>query len=190
MYGSGNIEQFSYTAAFEKEPSLKTIFVLMLGIAGLVGCAQQQAPQSQPVVNLAEAEAAIRAADAQWLAAAKSRDTEKTVAFWTDDASIMMPGAPPVTGKKAIKDYVAGAFASPEFSISWATDKVVVSQSGDMAYSTGVDQITFKGPGNKVLTQKNNGVAIWKKQADGSWKVVIDIATAEPEAMPQKAAGK
>jgi uncharacterized protein (TIGR02246 family) len=164
----------------------------MLAVAGLVGCAQQPVPQSQPqpAANLAEAEAAVRATDTQWLAAAKSRDTDRTVAFWTDDASIMMPGAPPVTGKAAIKDYVAGAFASPEFSISWTTDKVVVSQSGDMAYTTGADLITFKGPGNKVLTQKNNGVAIWRKQADGSWKVAIDIATAEPEPSPQKAGSK
>ncbi|MCU1307768.1 MAG: hypothetical protein JWN45_2463 [Acidobacteriaceae bacterium] len=169
------------------------LFLALILAALLSGCAQpapSESKSSAPAkVDLAEAEAAVRAADAQWLAAAKSRDTEKTVAFWADDASIMMPGAPPVTGKKAIKDYVAGAFASPEFSISWTTDKVVVSDSGDMAYSTGEDQITFKGPGNKVVTQKNNGVAIWKKQADGSWKVAIDIATAEPEATSQKAAG-
>jgi uncharacterized protein (TIGR02246 family) len=172
---------------------LKTfqLFLALFLAALLVGCAQPAPSESKSAtpakVDLAKAEAAVRAADRQWLAAAKSRDADKTVAFWADDASILMPGDHPVTGKKAITEYVARAFASPEFSISWTTDKVVVSQSRDMAYSTGEDQITFKGPGNKVVTQKNNGVAIWKKQADGSWKVAIDIATAEPEAMPQKA---
>ena len=31
------------------------------------------------------------------------------------------------------------------------------------------------------MTVKNNGVAIWKKQTDGSWKVALDIATPEAE---------
>src|SRR5712671_3207600 len=95
---------------------LKTfqLFLALVLTALLVGCAQPAPSESKSAapakVDLAEAEAAVRAADAQWLAAAKSRDTDKTVAFWADDASIMMPGAPPVTGKTAIKDYVAGAF--------------------------------------------------------------------------------
>jgi uncharacterized protein (TIGR02246 family) len=168
------------------------LFLALSLIASLIGCAQPAPSESKssvsPTVDLAVEEAAVRAADAQWLAAAKARDAEKTVSFWTDDASIMMPGAPAVTGKQAIKDYVAGSFASPDFSISWTTDKVVVSPSGTMAYSTGVDQVTFKGPGNKVITAKNNGVAIWKKQPDGSWKVAIDIAT--PEATPRPEAAK
>jgi uncharacterized protein (TIGR02246 family) len=162
---------------------LKTLLALSLVVAGLVGCAQKQPSESQsrPAVNLAEAEAAIRATDAQWMA---TRDVDKALSFWTDDATLLMPGSPPVTGKQSIKAYVAGAMASPGFSITWATDKIVVSPSGEMAYSTGTNRVTFKDPKGKLITTNNNAVVIWKKQADGSWKSVIDISTPQPTTPP------
>ena len=160
----------------------------LLAIAALAGCAQQQQPQSpgsqqamaMAMPDLAKEEAAIRATDAQWLAAVKARDAEKAAAFWSDDASIIMPNAAPVTGKKAIRDYVAESFKSPDFSITWATDKVEVARSGEMAYATGVSQITFRA-GKQLVTVKNNGFGVWKKQADGQWKVAVDIATPQPQ---------
>ena len=86
-------------------------------------------------------EASIRATDAQWLAAAKARDTEQAASFWSDDATILMPNSPPITVKEAIRAYVTESFKSPDFSIAWTTDKVVVAASGDMAYATGTDHI-------------------------------------------------
>ena len=155
----------------------------LLPAAGLLGCTQK-AQSAQPAVNVAEVESAIRATDAQWLATVKTRDAEKSASFWSDDAIIFPPNAAPVIGKQAIRAYVAGAFASPGFSIDWKTDKVVVAASGDMAYATGSDVFTFKTPDNQLHSEHTNGVVVWKKQADGSWKAAIDIwnADAPPEA--------
>ena len=133
-------------------------------------------------VDLAKEEAAIRQADAQWLAAAKSHDLEKTVSSWTDDAVIVAPDQPVIRGRKAIHDYVAGAFATPGFSIDWKTDVIVVSRSGDMAYSTGSDTFTFAGAGKKLVTQHSRGVVVWRKQPDGSWKAAVDIWNTEGSA--------
>jgi uncharacterized protein (TIGR02246 family) len=158
---------------------LRSLSAISLCVA-LTGCAQQP-PQSssQKPVDLAAEETAIRATDAQWQAA---KDGDKALSFWTDDATLVMPGTPPVAGKAAIKSYVAGAKSSPGFSITWVTDKIVVSPSGDMAYNTGTNKVTFKTPDGKLVTTNNNVVVIWKKQPDGSWKSVIDIST--PGAMP------
>ncbi len=149
----------------------------------LLGCSQQ-AQSAQPAVNVGEVESTIRATDARWLAAAKSRDAEKSAAFWSDDATILPPEAAPIVGKQAIRAYVAGAFASPDFSIDWKTDKVVVAASGDMAYSTGSDVFTFRTPDHKLVTEHTNGVVVWKKQADGSWKAAIDIWNADGPPTP------
>jgi ketosteroid isomerase-like protein len=52
-----------------------------------------------------------------------------------------------------------------------------------MAYSTGTDRISFTTPDGKSVTQENRAIAIWKKQADGSWKCVVDVMNpAEPPA--------
>jgi ketosteroid isomerase-like protein len=78
-------------------------------------------------------------------------------------------------GKDAIRKYVSDAFATPGFSITWQTDKVEVAQSGDLAYSTGTDRMSLNGPDGKSVTEESRGVAIWKKQPDGSWKCVVDV---------------
>jgi len=130
---------------------------------------------AQRKVDTAAEKAAIRRTDARWLAAATSHDLEGVLPFWADDATILPAGAPAIVGKQAIRKYVSGAFATPGFSISWRTDKVDVSQAGDVAYSIGTDRVSFTTPEGKSVTQENRAVAIWKKQPDGSWKCVLDI---------------
>jgi len=149
--------------------------VVLAGVAS-AGCG---APRR---VDLSAEEAAIRSTDAEWLAAAAAHDLNRILPFWADDATILAPGTPAVVGKEAIRKYVSGAFATPGFSIRWTTDKVEVSQSGDMAYSSGTDLISLTGADGKALTQENRGVAIWKKQPDGSWKCILDVMS--PAAAP------
>jgi uncharacterized protein (TIGR02246 family) len=130
--------------------------------------------------NVAAEEAAIRTADANWLAAAKARDLERILPFWADDATILPAGAPAITGQAAIRQYVGGAFATPGFSISWNTDKIGVSSSGDLAYSTGTNHITFNNPDGKMIVADNRAVVVWKKQPDGSWKCTVDMMSPAP----------
>ena len=144
---------------------------LLLAAACISGCGKQSS------ANFAGEEAAIRSADAKWLAAAQAHDLEGLLPFWADDATILPSGATAVTGKAAIRQYVAGAFATPGFSITWSTDKIEVSSSGDLAYSTGTNRITF---GKSVAD--NRAVVIWKKQADGSWKCIVDMMSPAPGA--------
>jgi len=151
---------------------------IAIGFATLAvsGCSRPQK------VDLAAEESAIRRADAEWLAAATAHDLERTLPFWSDDATILAPGMPAVVGKDAIRKYVAGAFATPGFSITWKTDRVEVSQSGDMAYSSGSDRMSYNGPDGKPVTEASNSVDVWKKQPDGSWKCVLDVMS--PSAPP------
>ena len=127
-------------------------------------------------------EAAIRRTDADWLAASSSHDLERVLPFWSDDATILAPGTPPIIGKDAIRKYVSEAFATPGFSITWKTEKVEVSKAGDLAYSSGTDRISLNTPDGKSVTEESRGVAIWKKQPDGSWRCVLDVMS--PAASP------
>lgn len=148
-------------------------------ILAIAGCSHQQK------VDIAAEEAAIRSTDASWLSAATAHDLERTVSFWSDDAVILAPGGPAIRGKQAIHQYVTNAFATPGFSITWKTDQIEISKSGDLAYATGTDSISVTGPHGKPDTVENNSVAIWKKQPDGSWKCIVDVMT--PAAAPPAA---
>jgi len=143
--------------------------ILLAMILALAAC------QGSAVSDPRREEAAIRASDARWLAAARAHDLEQTLAYWTQDAIIMQPGSPAIVGKAAIRAYVSGAFALPDFSIQWVTDKVHVAKSGDLAYSTGSDQISLTTPDGKRVIEHNNSAVVWRKEPDGSWKVVLDM---------------
>lgn len=171
-----------------KTDHLVSSIVGIAAVTALVGCAQpkqaQAAPgagvRSAPAVDLAKAAAEIRATDARWLAAARARDAARSASFWSDDAVLLFPDMPPVIGKNALLDYVAGSFKDPDFSITFGTDTIVVASSGDMAYEIGRDTITYND-GRRRVTTMNNGVVVWRKQPDGQWKAAVDIGTPAPE---------
>src|SRR5882672_11466294 len=116
----------------------------------------------------------------QWSTSASTDNIEKTLSYWADDAIVMSPGEPQLKGKEAIRAMVEGTSKVPGFKISWEPLSVEVSKSGDMAYMVEQNQITVNDSLGHPITQYNKGVTVWKKQADGSWKNVIDIFNANP----------
>ena len=150
----------------------------------IVGLCVYAAPVFAQGGDLAAAVAAIKEADKEWLVAATAKDLERAVSFWTDDAVIYPPGQPAVTGKDAIRRYVADAFKQAGFSISWQSAEPVVSKSGDMAYTLGTNQFTFQDPSGNLVTVRGRGVVVWRRQRDGRWKCAVDTWNAEPEPGP------
>jgi uncharacterized protein (TIGR02246 family) len=122
-----------------------------------------------------DVESEIRRLDAEWSRAAEARDVERALFFWSDDAVVFPPGSPPVAGKPAIREFVTKSLQTPGFSISWKTQTVTVSSSGDMACTTGTNRVTFDAPDGKAVTVDGKAVEVWRRQEDGQWKCVIDI---------------
>jgi ketosteroid isomerase-like protein len=118
----------------------------------------------------------------EWSKLAAAGDTtEKMFNYWADDAVVMSPGQPPYKGKAAIKEMVMGTTHIPGFKISWEPISADVSESGDLAYMIEQNQITVNDSLGHPITETNKAVTVWKKQADGSWKNVVDIWNAKGE---------
>jgi uncharacterized protein (TIGR02246 family) len=115
-----------------------------------------------------------------WARTASTGDVEKTVNYWADDAVLISAGQPLLKGKQAIRQMVEESYKIPGFRISWQPQSVEVAESGDMAYIIENSQISFTDSTGKSVTQNNKAVSIWRKQADGSWKNVVDISTPDP----------
>ncbi len=126
----------------------------------------------------------VRQLSREWSQAAYAGDIEKTVGYWADNAVVMSAGQPVLNGKQAIRQMVEESYKMPGFRISWQPQSVEVSESGDMAYLIGNSQISFADSTGNPITIHNKAVEIWRKQADGSWKNVVDIST--PQSMPSK----
>jgi ketosteroid isomerase-like protein len=139
--------------------------------------------QPAPPDTRAADEAAIRDAEAQWSKTAGARDVDGTVAYYTEDASVMAPNAPIASDKQAIRAAWA-SLLGPDTSISWRASKVEVARSGDLSYIQGTYQLTMKDPQGNPVNDKGKFVEVWKKQADGKWKVVADIFNSDLPATP------
>ena len=85
-------------------------------------------------------EQAIRALDTAWSHAAETKDLDKTVSFYADDASILPPNMPIAAGKNAIRTVWSQFLSMRGFSITFAPSKAVIAKSGDMAYEIGTFQ--------------------------------------------------
>ncbi len=147
--------------------SISLLVVVVVLMAGAVPSSGQKSKSS--------AEAAIRAVDQQWLGVFAAKDLEKAVAFCADDGSVLAPNAPIATGKEAISRLFSVFFALPNLKIAWAPARVQVAKSGELGYTSGKYQMTFTDPPGKVISDEGKYVTVWKKQADGSWSMLLDI---------------
>jgi ketosteroid isomerase-like protein len=64
--------------------------------------------------------------------------------------------------------------ALPGPGLSWKTGSLEVARSGDIAYETGAYDFVITDKNGKSSDAKGKYVVVWKKQTDGSWKVVVD----------------
>lgn len=149
-----------------RKPVIIIFALTVLAIGGLQSLAQKSKPSP---------EEAIRAADQQWLSVFAAKDLERSVAFCAEDGSVLAPSAPIATGKEAIGKLFSGFFALPNLKISWRPVKAQVAKSGELCYTSGAYQMSFNDQSGKVVSDKGKYVTVWKKQGDGSWKVVLDI---------------
>ena len=150
---------------------------LLLGAFGLTSCNSTSTPPATPAAAVdtrAADEAAIRAADAAWVKAVGTKDAVQAAAFYADSAVLMAAGEPITNGKDAIQKAFAGMMTDPKFTLTFAPTKVEVSKAGDLAYEIGDYEITFSDKKGKPLTTKAKYVVVWGKQADGSWKALVD----------------
>lgn len=153
---------------------------------GLSGCSDA-GKRSDAKADVESIKQAIKADEAKWQADLKRKDNEALVQHYADGAYFVTP-AGAAEGSTPIRKVFAEAGADPAFAIDFASDKISVAASGDMAYSRGhfTERYTDRKSG-KVMTDSGSYLSVYTKQSDGSWKVVEDFAVADPstvKAMP------
>jgi ketosteroid isomerase-like protein len=144
---------------------------LLMAALGVALCACQQAPADQSAAAVDE----IRAADIAWEKVFTGGDTSAAVAAVEPDGSMLAPNAPIATGHDAVRAAIAGFYALPDMTLHWQPTKVEAASSGDFGYSMGTYELSFTDPNGQAVTDHRKYVTIWRKQADGTWKVVADI---------------
>jgi uncharacterized protein (TIGR02246 family) len=154
---------------------------MLLGVAGFAltvgGCQKQAAGGADP----SAAQSAIKADEKKWNDQFKSKDMEALLSHYADDAFFIGPGVKAADGSTAIRKVYAEGLADRNFAISFASDKIDVAASGDLAYARGQFSEKYSDPKTGQPTSITGSyITVYKKQQDGSWKAVEDFAAAEP----------
>lgn len=163
---------------FSSLSSSRLLYVVVVSLL-LGGCLKATPPAFDATAESVK----LMQRDAEWSdLATAGKDTEKILSYWTDDAVVMEPGQPAVEGKQAIRAYITQSLNTPGFKIHWVSQKPTFSPDGKMAYMRGTDEMTVPGPKGALMTLHLQGYSIWRKDADGQWRCVIDIANEAPRA--------
>lgn len=109
-------------------------------------------------------------------------DLTRTLTFITQDAVLIPPNQPAVTGADAIEAWTQAMFDGATFQEAATTvDDVLVAN--DWAVSHGVWRMTMS-VGDAIVGYTSRYMLIWEQQADGSWKVAHDIWNSAPPVDP------
>jgi ketosteroid isomerase-like protein len=115
----------------------------------------------------------IRALDAEFMRLANAKDAAGlTEAFYAEDAHLLPPNAPIVTGKAAIRDFWKAFMQVTGTDV--VLDSYEISAAGDLAYGVGRWSGTIQG-----AHQKGKYVVVYRRQADGGYKAIADIFNAD-----------
>ena len=116
-------------------------------------------------------EAAIRAQTTRWEKAYNGGDAKAVAALYAEDALLLPPGAPAVTGRAAILDFftnaVAGSKAAGEMFVP--NLKTDVGVSGNMGWESGTYQVMVKG----AVVDTGKFLSVCRKK-NGKWFYIRD----------------
>lgn len=140
----------------------------------LAGCQQWASEPLQPADARKAAEDAINATSDEFAKAVDAKDLDKIESYYTDDAVLLAPSQPAAVGKDALRKAWVGFLAGPPSKITVSKIVIDVAGSGDLAYERGSFVNTITGASGKSTTVTGQLVDVWKKQADGSWKIAAD----------------
>ena len=131
--------------------------------------------------------AKILATDKASCAAAQASGAAGWSAYFDADG-IMFSGPPgTVRGRKAVEEALAVTFAAPGFKLTWTPIRAEVSTDGQLGYSYGQYDRKIDSPDGQPVARGGTYVTVWKRQKDGTWKVLSNFGTGAEMATERKA---
>jgi uncharacterized protein (TIGR02246 family) len=135
-----------------------------------VGC-QNPGPDAH---SRAELENTITA----FYTAINAGETGSRASFFTDDALILPVGGHPAQGREAIRNM----FTANKDAIFRIRDRQILNMdiSADIAYTVNTYEYAWHAPEDDPIWYPTKNIHVWKRQADGSWKLHADLWNNSP----------
>ena len=143
-------------------------------VTALAGCAANNAKTR----SLAADEAAIASFNERYLKAINDGDIATLSSLTTEDHIMLAPGRPPIVGKQANDAANGRAFQQFKIDEAWLPVETVVA--GEWAYQRGTFTVAATPKtGGDAHTTRGNFLRIYRRQSDGSWRMIRDMFNAD-----------
>lgn len=130
-----------------------------------------------PKVDAEAARASLLDADRAFAAAAQEKGAAAAYdALLTDDARLLRVSRQPVLGREAIR----AALAENAAPVTWEPLGGGIARSGDLGYTYGFVKRHEDGPESPWINTSNY-LRVWRKGADGAWKLAFDEFSPRPQ---------
>ena len=117
-----------------------------------------------------DAASAIRALSGAFVRHFNAADADQLVAaFYAEDARLLPPNHPMITGRSQIRDALRGFLEAGLGGLAVETYEIEIASSGDLAYGIGTFSLA------RPVPDRGKFIEIYRRQADGSWKCVADM---------------
>jgi ketosteroid isomerase-like protein len=107
-----------------------------------------------------------------------AKDAAAASMLYAEDASVLPPNEPIVTGRKNIQQYWQSAIDAGILDVSVST--IATGSNGDLGYEIGRYQMTVRQPDGKAVTENGKYVELLKRNKEGAWKSIYGIWNADP----------
>jgi uncharacterized protein (TIGR02246 family) len=140
------------------------VFKLLLAVACATGLATAAAAE--------DVRQAIEQVNARFVEAFKAGDAATIASLYTETAKMLPPDATEIAGRAAIQaewqSWIDGGLKDLTLQAR------EVEASGDLAYEIGSFSVQVPTENKDMVTAGGNYVVVWRRGAEGSWRLHID----------------
>jgi len=138
---------------------LTTIAILLFVV--IIGCTEKTEISEEATAD------ELSQMNKDFAKALNDKDAVAASLLYSEDASLLPPNEPIVTGRENIKKYWQTFIDAGITNVSVST--ISTGSNDDLGYEIGRFQLSFPGPDGKMILEKGKYTEILKRMADGKW---------------------
>jgi uncharacterized protein (TIGR02246 family) len=153
---------------------LVIIVAIITGSAAAPAEEKSKNPSPTPSAALAEARQAIDKGNAQWSEAWNKADASLLSRLFAEDGILLGRNGKFFKGPQQIFERQKVVMEGAGKGVKSTVTTVDVWLDGETAYETGKYSYNYQEKG-KPVNEDGRYVTVWKRQNDGSWKIIMDM---------------
>jgi ketosteroid isomerase-like protein len=139
-------------------------------------------PVTRPTVSASPKATAetLKQLEGEFMQAALEKGSQGYLSYYAEDAVEVPNDGPLIQGKANISPGMA-FLDDKNNRLTWTPVGADISDSGDLGYTYGTYEFHSKDKEGRPTVDYGKYTSIWKRQKDGSWKVVLDMGNTSPQ---------